>query len=97
MASKSSSQKSLLIDLTPDEASVLSFVGSYANMPSAKPQMERLLSTPNMTPRTKAIGAAILDESRKTTPVYKYMAKRFRDAGEGNARSAKILSKMPVF
>jgi hypothetical protein len=76
-----------VIDLTPDETGVLSFVGSFANVTSARPQLDHILKT--STDRAKAIGAAILDESVTTTPVYKYMAKRFRDAGEGNARNAE--------
>lgn len=93
MATKTDAPKGRghLIDLTPDEAGVLSFVASYAHVPSAKPQLENVLS--NSTKRARAIGSVILGESNITTPVYRFMAKRFVDASASNIENARILSK----
>lgn len=80
-----------LIDLTPDEAGVLSFVAAYAKIPSAKPELDSVLST--STRRAQAIGAAILDQSKTTSPGNTFMARRFSSASASNIKNSDILNK----
>jgi hypothetical protein len=80
-----------LIDLTPDEAGVLSFVAAYAKIPAAKPQLNIVLST--STKRAQAIGAVILDQSKTTSPGNTFMAGRFSRASESNIKNSDILNK----
>jgi hypothetical protein len=80
-----------LIDLTPDEAGVLSFVASYAKIPSAKTQLKTVLST--STKRAQAIGAVILGQSKITSRGNTFMAKRFSSASASNIKNFDILNK----
>jgi hypothetical protein len=93
MATSTSTPKGrgYLIDLTPDEAGVLSFVAAYAKIPSAKPQLNNVLST--STKRAQAIGAMILGQSKTTSPGTTFMAKRFSSASASNTKNSDILNK----
>jgi hypothetical protein len=93
MATSSSAPKGHrhLIDLTPDETGILSFVAAHAKVLSARPQLESVLST--STKRAQVIGAMILGQSRTTSPGNTFMAKRFSNASASNTKNSDILNK----
>lgn len=80
---------SRLIDLTPEEAGVLSLVANHAEDPRLESRLREALG--RSTPRARKIGNVILKKSATASPVYKMMAKRFVDARVNNVKNARIL------
>lgn len=78
-----------LIDLTPAEAGILSFVAEYAHAVSAHTQLKSILLT--STKRAQTIGAVMLGKSNVSRPSITFMAQRFLRAAESNARNSAIL------
>ncbi len=90
MGTRAETPRGQLIDLTPDETGILSFVAANANIPSVKSQLETILAS--STDNARAIGAVILGDRDPKKAVYKFMAKRFTDASANNATNTRILN-----
>jgi hypothetical protein len=83
-----------IIDLKPNEASILSLVARYAQFPGDEIKTKLMEVLQTSTPRARAIGHIMLGKSANARPSYRLMAKRFTDAQVSNAKNLEILRSL---